>query len=63
MNINLDGYPPYSGAISEIFETMLMLIFSVIMDTIILQEKRKFSHGLMRKVGKSCKKIFLMLSK
>ena len=31
---------------------MLMLIFSVIIATLILQEKRTFAQGLMRKDGK-----------
>ena len=42
---------------------MLMIIFSVIMVTLILQASRKCAHGLMRKVGKWRKTIFLMQSK
>ena len=40
-----------------------MLIFSVIMATLIPQSKTTCWHGLMRKVGKSCKNIFVMISK
>ena len=44
-------YPPYSGRIYEIFENMLMKIFSVFIVMHILQEKIKCAHGLMRKFG------------
>ena len=50
MYIDFDEYPPYSGRNSEIFEKMLMKIFSVSMIMHILQTNRKCAHGLMWKV-------------
>ena len=51
MYIDFGEYPRYSGRNSEIFEKMLMKIFCVSMLMHIIQVSRKFSHGLMRKVG------------
>ena len=55
MYIGFDQYLPYNGEIYEIFEKILMLIFSVVMATLILQSRRKFALGLMRKVGNQLK--------
>ena len=63
MYVDFDKYPSYSGTISESFGNCLMLIFSVISATLFLKSKTTFAYGLMRKVGKSCQNIFLMLSK
>ena len=52
MYIDFDEYPRYSGRNSEIFEKMLMKAFNVTMGMHILQLNRKFTHGLMRTVGK-----------
>ena len=52
MYIDFDEYPPYSGRISEFLKKMLMIIFSVIVVTPILQENRKCAHGLTREVDK-----------
>ena len=49
--IDFEEYPPYSGRNSEMFEKMLMKIFSVSMVMHILQVNRKCAHGLMRTVG------------
>ena len=51
MYIGFDEYPSYSGRISEIFEKMLMKIFSVFVVMHILQENIKCARGLMSKVG------------
>ena len=51
MYIDFDEYPRYSGSKSEIFEKMLMKIFSVSMVMHIIQANRKCAHGLMSKVG------------
>ena len=50
--IDFDDYPPYGDKISDFLKQMLMLIFSVNVDTIILQANRKCTRGLIRKVGK-----------
>ena len=52
MYIDFDEYPHYSGRNCEMFEKMLMKIFSVSMVMHILQVNRKCAHGLMRTVGK-----------
>ena len=52
MYIDFDEYPPYSGIISKILKQTSMKIFSVVMVMIILKARRKFAHGLIRKVGK-----------
>ena len=39
MYIYFDEYPTYSGAIYEFFETLVMPIFGVVMDTLIQQSK------------------------
>ena len=49
--IDFYKYPCYSGRNSEIFEKVLMKIFSVFMVMHILRVNRKCAHGLMRKVG------------
>ena len=51
MYIDFGEYPRYSGRISEIFEKMLMKMFSVIMVMLILQAKNNYALGLMSKVG------------
>ena len=51
MYIDFNEYPCYSGRNSEIFEKMLMEIFSVSMVMHILQANRKCAHGLIRTVG------------
>ena len=51
MYIDFDEYPRYSGRNSEIFENIVMKIFSVSMVMHILQANRKFTHGLMRTFG------------
>ena len=60
MYIDFYEYPPYSGRISEIFEKMLMKIFSVFMVMHIIQAKRKCAHGLIRKVGEWRRHVLLM---
>ena len=52
MYIYFDDYRPYSDTISDFFKQMLMLILSLIVLMLIIQAKRKCTHGLMRKVGK-----------
>ena len=52
MYIDFDDYPRYSGRNSEIFEKMLIKIFSVSIGMHIIQVNRKYAHGLMRTVGK-----------
>ena len=51
MYIDFDCILPIAVQYLKILKLMLMLIFSVIVATLILQSKKTIAHGLMKKLG------------